>query len=569
MRLSQSFIQTLREASSEARTPGYQHLLRAGYLRPLAGGSLAPSQRDLAFLPLGQRLRERVEQAVCQALGTGCAQPIALPSTRIPAATRPSTSRETIAQRGLALQTGHETLVLALAAGVIRSYRQLPIWLSETWQYLRDDEWSAGGLLGMQEGRVLDCYGLHAEAAGLAAGYAQTHDALLRLSRSWDLSVLDVISAETAEKTAMGHRLVLPWTGGEEVFAHCSHCGYAADQGVAHTSQQVHLDEELQPMQDVVTPDCKTIAELARFLGVPVARTAKAIFLVAYNAAQGDRFVFAVVRGDTALNEDKLKAALGVETVGPATEAEIRQAGAEPGYGSPVGLFGATVVVDTLAARSPNLVMGANQPGYHTLNVNYGRDYQATLVADIATAQAGSPCAACGSPLTIEHGVALAEMLQVGAVFSLSANATYLDVAGHSQPLLLSTVRVHIDRFVAALAERYHDSHGLAWPAPLAPYQVYLMNLGKASPELSEVTLRIYDDLTAAGFAVLFDDRDERAGVKFNDADLLGFPLRVALGDRGLQSGTVEVKRRGRSEFESVAIGQLAAYVAEALTSSA
>jgi prolyl-tRNA synthetase len=322
------------------------------------------------------------------------------------------------------------------------------------------------------------------------------------------------------------------------------------------------------PMQDVETPDCKTIADLASFLGIPASRTAKVVFLVAAIPGGGDRFVFAVVRGDTALNEDRLKAALGAESAGPATEAEIRLAGAEPGYGSPVGLTRATVVVDTLAARSPNLVAGANRAGYHTLNVNLGRDYQASLVAEIATAQEGSPCPGCGSSLGIEKGIALLETFQEGGGLSSNLNpevmglrATYLDSSGNSLPIALGRYRAYVDRILAVLAERHYDEHGFIWPAAVAPYRVHLMTVGKASPEVNAAVERVYDDLTGAGIEVLFDDRDERAGVKFNDADLLGAPWRVAVGDRGLQNGLVEVKARNQAEVQLVALEQVTTQV--------
>ena len=198
-----------------------------------------------------------------------------------------------------------------------------------------------------------------------------------------------------------------------------------------------------------------------------------------------------------------------------------------------MGLTGVLVVVDELAAHSPNLVAGANRPGYHTLNVNHGRDYQATIVADIAMAQEGSPCPPAANRWRWSQGVALAEMWQAGDRLAQTVDATYLDGAGRAHPLALGRYRVHVDRLLAAIAEAHHDEHGILWPASIAPYQVHLMTLGKATPEVTAAAERLYTDLTGAGVGVLYDDRDERAGVKFNDADLIGAPLRVAVGDRG------------------------------------
>jgi prolyl-tRNA synthetase len=568
MRMSQLFLQTLREAPAEARTPGFQLLVRGGFIRPVHGG--------FAFMPLGASVRQRVEDTICRRLRSCGGQPVALPAVRLAEAgpvvpeEHPVRFRDR-AQREMVFGAGHETTVLAVAVGLIRSYRQLPVLLYEGWQQFRDREGNApaGGLLGAREGRVLDAYGLYHDASELAAEYAQVRGALAELLATWELGVQDVIGAEDGARFPLAHAMVYPAEDGERSYVRCPACGYAADLAAARVAQDPpapksagsSTPEAPLPLQDVETPDCKTIADLAGFLGIPTSRTAKVVFLVATIAGESDRFVFAVVRGDTALNEARLKAVLGAESVGPATEAEIRQAGAEPGYGSPLGLTGNTVVVDTLAARSPNLVAGANKPGYHTLNVNLGRDYQATAVAEIAAAQEGSPCPCCGSPVVTGQGIALAETWQDGDRLSRDLNATYLDNSGRSLPLALGRYRVYVDRVIAALAERHHDGSGLVWPAAVAPYGVHLMTVGKASPEVSAAVERVVADLAGAGIDVLFDDRDERAGVKFNDADLLGAPWRVAVGERGLQNGAAEVKARNRSEVELVALEKLVSLV--------
>jgi prolyl-tRNA synthetase len=558
MRMSQLLLQTLREAPGEARTPGYQLLLRGGFVKPVSGG--------FAFLPLGSAVQQRLEEAARGLLRSHGGQPVALPLVR-PAETGLAAPEEHAvrfrdrAQREMLLSASHDAVVLGAAIGVIRSYRQLPILLYETWQRFGDEDRPAGGLLGAREGRLVDAYGMYRDAVELEQGYEALRHAITDMLDSWEVDTHAVICAEAPGGHPLGHALVLPSVDGEQLYAHCSNCGYAAAQAVARVWLQPPAPEALLPMRDVETPNCKTIAALAGFLGIPASRTAKVVFLIASYRAAPDQFVFAVVRGDTALSEERLKGVLGAEAIGPATEAEIRQAGAEPGYGSPVGLIDAMVVVDTLASASPNLVAGANRAGYHTLNVNVGRDYEASLVADIATAQDGSPCAECGSPLVMERGVALAEMWQAGDRLSRALSAAYLDSAGQSQPLALGRFRVHVDRVIAALAERHHDANGLTWPASAAPYRVHLMTVGKATPEVGAAAERIYAELTGAGLDVLFDDRDERAGVKFNDADLLGAPWRVAVGERGLQTSSVEVKARSGAGVERVGIGQVLSLV--------
>jgi prolyl-tRNA synthetase len=564
--MSRLFFQTLREAPSEARTPGFQFLVRAGVVRSLGGG--------YAILPLGMRVRHKIEATICDTLSAAGGQPVSVPLVRsaeqaaaslTDADNRPIRFRDRTG-REMVIETGHEGSVLAAAEGVIQSYRQLPALLYETWQQLRGEERLVGGLFGAREGRMVDAYSLHADAASLGEGYQRIRQALTAAGLAWGVDAYEAISAEGAAGSPTAHSLIYPVAGGEEIVARCPACRYAADPQGACLAAAAPSEEAPLLMQAVETPNCKTIAELAGFLGIPTARTAKAVFLVAHIAGEGDRFVFAVVRGDTALNEKKLKAVLNADALGPATEDEIRQAGAEPGYGSPVGLAGVLVVADELAAHSPNLVAGANRAGYHALNVNHGRDYQATIVADIAMAQEGSPCPACGTPLTLDSGVALMEMWQAGDRLAQMLDATYLDAAGRAHPLALGRYRVYVDRLLAAIAEAHHDEHGILWPAAVAPYQVHLMTLGKATPEVTAAAERLYADLTGAGVGVLYDDRDERAGVKFNDADLIGAPLRVAVGDRGLKGGTVEVKRRDQAEVNLVPVDELNAYVAVMLT---
>ena len=561
MKMSQLLIQTLREAPAEARTPGYQYLVRSGLVRVLGGG--------FTFLPLGVQARQRLDALIRRVLEALGGQEISTPLVQ-PAETargdlfgqggRGVRFRDR-AQREMALNPSHDAAIVAAAAGVIQSYRQLPVLLYEVWQPFQDEERTAGGLFGAREGRVVDAYSLHSSPEELSAGYARLREALGQAIGALGLDAPAAVWAEDDSQRPTAHKIIYPFAGGEATVVRCRSCGYIADQASARISKAAASSEAALPMQDVETPDCKTIAELASFLGVPAARTAKAVFLIANIQGEGDRFVFAVVRGDTALNEAKLKAVLNAQTVGPATEAEIRQAGAEPGYGSPVGLQGVTVVADDLVACSPNLVAGANRPGYHTLNVNLGRDYRASIVADIALAQAGSPCPGCGSPLTVEQGVVLAEMFQAGDGLAPALDATYLDGEGKARPFALGRYRVYSDRLIAAIAETHHDDHGIVWPAAAAPYQVYLMTLGKATPEVSGAAERLAAALAQAGVALLYDDRDERAGVKFNDADLIGAPLRVAVGDRGLRAGTVEVKPRGEAEVQMVPLDELVAFV--------
>ena len=559
MRMSQLFIHTLREAPGEAGTPGYQLLLRAGYLRPLGPASFG-------WLPPGARARQRVTELVCRALGALAGQPLALPQLQPAETAGEAISQDRLwlvrdrNQRALALGASHATVVLELARGMIQSYRQLPRLVYHAWQPCLEEVRAGGGLLGDREPAVVDAYGLYADGAQLAESYARLQATLAGVCAASQVPTLSAIACLAENGAPLAHSLVWLNPLGDQTLIHCPACGYAALQAVARVAKTPPLPEAPQARQEIATPGCKTIADLAAFLNIPRERTAKAMFMVAYIEGEGDRPLIAMLRGDCDLNEDKLKRALHAKTVGPATEGEIRAMGAEPGYGSPLGLGQVYVVADELLAASPNLVVGANRPGYHTLNVTCGYDYRADLVADLTLARAGDGCPECGSPLRAEPALELASLVQAGDRPSRVVGASYLDRAGQPQPFQLGMYRFYSDRLLAAVAEIHRDEHGLAWPAALAPYQVYLMTLGKRSEAVEAVAEHLYAELSAAGLFTLYDDRDERAGVKFNDADLLGVPLRVAVGERGLKDNQVEVKPRRAEQVELVALSELVAY---------
>jgi prolyl-tRNA synthetase len=558
--MSHLFGQTLREVPSESGSPGYQLLLRAGFVRPLGPGGFG-------FLPLGEQTRQRIADLAAQALQALRGQPLSLPAVQPVGAIGEAASCEPAegravrfrdhTQREMTLAGGQLWALLSLARGVVQSYRQLPLLLYHAWQPFRDDARPGGGLLASREARVLDGYSLAGSGADLAPAYDRVRQALAGVCRRCGVDVVMPVTRLGAAGEALGHSLTWLTAAGEEVVVQCSACGYTAAQAVAGTRKLPPPAEAPQPLLDVETPNCKTIADLAAFLNVPRWRTAKAMFVVAYIEGQGDRPVIAMVRGDQDLNEEKLRRALGAKTAGPATEAEIRAMSAEPGYGSPLRVSGATVVVDELIPVSPNLVAGANRPGYHSLNVNYARDYRADIVADITLAREDDACPECSAPLRAQGGVELARLTNLGEAASRQLEATYLDREGHPQPLWLACYRLHLDRLLAAAAEIHRDEHGLVWPSAIAPYQAYLMTLGKRSEGVDRAADRLWAELSGAGVAVLYDDRDERAGVKFNDADLIGAPLRVAVGERGLKDGVVELKLRRGGEVEPVRLEHL------------
>jgi prolyl-tRNA synthetase len=374
------------------------------------------------------------------------------------------------------------------------------------------------------------------EAAGLA--YAEQQRTFLDLCRRCGLAVL---AATSPTAPAASHAYLYLSEDGMERVLLCDGCGYAALEQEASSGHPNVEAEAVLPLERVATPHASTIADLAQYLCVPESRTAKAVFRTA-SVDEGERFVFAVVRGDTDVSEEKLRATLrtlGVRAsaLRAATDAEIRATGATPGYASPVGLKNVLVVVDELAARSPNLVAGANEEGYHLLNTNNGRDYQASVVADIALAKAGDSCPACGHAL---RGATAALLARSERVPTEKGGPAYLDATGRSQPVWIGIHLVDLGALLAAVASERCDEQGLALPPAAAPFAVHLVGMPGADAEVEA----LYRSLWDSGLPCLWDDRGDSAGVKFTDADLIGLPVRITLGKRSLQAGGAEFKRR-------------------------
>jgi prolyl-tRNA synthetase len=337
---------------------------------------------------------------------------------------------------------------------------------------------------------------------------------------------------------------------GEDTLFFCDSCGFSANRQVSAFRKTAPAGEALLPLEPVATPGVSSIADLADFLQIPAARTAKAVFFTA-TPADADlppELIFAVVRGDMDVNETKLANAVGAKDLRPATDEEIRAAGAEPGYASPVGIRGVRVVVDDLVPACPNLVAGANQPDLHLRNVNYGRDYTASLVADIVAARAGDGCPQCGEPMRMSRGVEVGNIFQLGTRYSEALGCTFLDEQGESHPIIMGSYGIGVGRLLGCIAEEHHDERGLCLPPAVAPYPIHLVLLSGKTGVADAAASELADALTAAGLEPLFDDRNEYAGVKFADADLIGLPLRINISERSLKQGSVEFKPRAGGE---------------------
>ena len=558
MRMSQLFSETLREAPSEAEVTSHRLLLRAGFIRQIATGIFS-------YLPLGQRTARKIEQIMREEIDAIGGQEMDMPVVH-PATLWQETGRwykigselgrfKDKNERDMVLALTHEEVVTDLARREIKSYRQLPAIVYHIQTKWRDDPRPRAGLIRAREFVMKDSYTLDRDEAGLDRQYRLHYQAYFNIFNRCALPTIAVESDVGMMGGTKAHEFMYLTPIGEDRLLLCDNCGYKANQEIATFRKPQAAAEEPLPVERVATPEMTTIAGLAEFLGVPKSRTAKAVFLVA-KFSEGDeeteRFVFAVVRGDMDLSETKLANAVKAKELRPAHDEEIVAVGAVPGYASPVGLDGVLVVVDDAVVNSPNLVAGANEAGYHLRNVNYGRDYEAAVVADIAAAQEGDLCPQCGTPMRMSRGVEVGNIFKLGTRYSKDMGATFVDEDGESRPVVMGSYGIGVGRLLACIAEEHNDEQGLCWPIAVAPYEVHLVAL-RGGFEAAE---QLYADLKKAGIEVLFDDRDESPGVKFNDADLIGIPIRVTAGKRSLDEGGVELKLREEKDRSLVPLDE-------------
>ncbi|MCX7750428.1 MAG: proline--tRNA ligase [Candidatus Bipolaricaulota bacterium] len=543
VRWSRYFLPTWKEDPAEADLPSHRLMLRAGLIRPLAAGIYT-------YLPLGWRALRKVEAIVREEMdGIGGAElhmPVVHPAELWAETGRlgdfgPQLVRfQDRSGREMVLGPTHEEVVTDLARREIQSWRQLPLMLYQIQTKFRDEPRSRGGLVRVREFTMKDAYSFHEDAADLDRYYPEVHGAYLRIFRRCGLAAVSVEADPGLMGGSGSHEFMLPHDGGEDTFVLCEGCGYAANRESAVARKDPGSAEDPLPVEEVATPGTTSIAEVARFLGIPTSRTAKAVF---YRA--GERTVFVVIRGDLEVNEAKLARAVGRSDLAPATEAEIAALGAVPGYASPIGIRrdGVVVVADDSVAAARNLVAGANREGFHLRNVNLGRDFRADLVADVALAREGDPCARCGAPLRLRRGIELGHIFKLGTKYSAALGATFLDREGQARPLVMGCYGIGIGRLLAAVIEAHHDEGGIVWPVAVAPFHALVSVLGPGE-DLHALGVRLADALSRSGLDVLLDDRERTAGEKFHDAKLIGIPVLVVVGPRSLRRGEVDLERR-------------------------
>jgi len=569
MKLNHLFGQTLRDAPAEAEVVSHSLLMRAGFIRPLGAGIFS-------YLHLAKRSMQKIEAILRDEMDKIGGQEISMPVVH-PAEIWKETGRwhQIGSEMGrfkdkndhdMVLAMTHEEVVADLVRREVQSYKQLPRLVYHIQTKWRDDPRPRAGLIRVREFTMKDSYSLDADWEGLEKQYRAHYQAYFNIYHRCGLDVVAVKSDTGMMGGKLAHEYMYLTPIGEDTLILCDNCGYTANRQVARFQKAPASPEELKPIEKVRTPGCKSIEDLAIFLGVPKSKTAKAVFFMATipgvwatreSSLPIEKFIFAVIRGDMELNETKLANAVGARDLRPATEDEIKAIGAVPGFASPIGLPplplgkrpGVSVIVDDSIPSSPNLVAGANETDYHLLNTNYPRDYTADIVTDIAAAEEGAACPECSHPLRVSRGVEVGNIFKLGTRYSDALDCTFLDRDGRQKPVIMGSYGIGVGRLLACVAEAHHDDHGLIWPVTVAPFHVHLVLLrGKGTPQAEGTADKLYAELQASGIEVLYDDRDESPGVKFNDADLIGIPIRITVSERALAQGGVEIKLRSKPD---------------------
>ncbi|MEE8470344.1 MAG: proline--tRNA ligase [Dehalococcoidia bacterium] len=555
MRLSKLFGKTLREVPAEAETASHQLLLRTGMIQQVAAGVYS-------YLPLAWRVLRKIEQIIREEMDAAGGQELSMPvlqpfeiweeSGRDLAFGKGLFTLQDRRERKLVLGPTHEEVITDLARRNVRSYRDLPVMLYQIQTKFRDEPRPRGGLVRVREFTMKDLYSFDVDEEALDVSYRKMLQAYRNIYARCGLDAVTVEADSGAIGGKDSHEFMVIAETGEDEVVYCSRCDYGANAEKATSDKSREKEQPLLPLEEVSTPGAKTIEEVANFLGVPKDSTLKAVFY----STDGE-LVFVTIRGDLEVNEVKLRNALKSTELRLADDGEVRGAGLVAGSASPVGLSGVRIIGDDSIALGQNFVVGANKADTHLKNANYPRDFKVDLMTDIALTMAGHRCPRCGGELLSTRGVEVGHIFKLGTAFSQKQGAYYLDRDGSQRPLVMGCYGIGVGRLLAAAIEQNHDEKGIIWPVPIAPYHVYLCALGMDDPEVEAAAEKLCGEIEEKGFDVLFDDRVESAGVKFNDADLLGMPLRVVVSQRTVKSNNAEIKLRREKETELVPLAEV------------
>ena len=556
MRATQLYAPTLRESPAEAELVSHKLMYRAGLIRKAAGGLYS-------YLPLGWRTMKKIMQIIREEMDSAGGQEILMPIVQ-PAEIWQTSGRWAVYGpemmrlkdrhgREFALGPTHEEMITTLIRDEVRSHKQLPLLLYQIQNKYRDEIRPRFGLMRSREFVMKDLYSFDKDVDGMNISYQKMYDAYTKIFTRCGLKFRPVEADNGAIGGGHSHEFTVLAPSGESSIAYCESCDYAASDEKAELKLITADVEELKPLEKVSTPDCHTIELVKNFLNVPIEKTIKAVAFM----DDDERLILAFVRGDHEVNEIKvLNVVDGANHLYMAEEKLINAAGGCAGFMSPIGLNDkAIIVVDATVMEMYNAVAGANEVDAHFINVTPRRDFNAEKihVADIRMVQAGDPCPKCGKPLHMTRGIEVGQVFTLGKKYSQALNATFLDEDGSTKTFEMGCYGIGVGRTMAAAIEQNNDKDGIIWNKNIAPFEVVVVPVNAKDSAQLEFAEKIYDELKNSGVDVLLDDRKERAGVKFKDCDLIGYPIRVTVSPKTLQSGNVEVKVRRSGEFMTFA----------------
>ncbi len=569
MRYSQFLIPTLREDPAEAEVVSHRLMLRAGMIRKLAAGVYST-------LPLGERVLQKTAQIVREEMNRAGALELTLPFVQ-PAEIWHESGRWNVYgkelmrlkdrhNREFCLGPTHEEVITDLVKGVVSSYKQLPVNLYQIHIKFRDEIRPRFGVMRAREFIMKDAYSFDVDNAGAEISYGKMYEAYSRIFERLGLTFRPVEADSGPIGGSFSHEFMVLADTGEDVIVTCSACDYAANTEKAEIKQEgtSEVNEgDFKELERVETPDMRTIEEVTGFLKVGSELLIKTLVFTT-----SDGPVVALVRGDHEINEIKLKNYLNCNELELAEEDVIESiTGAPRGFAGPVGLEKVKIIADYGLQGGTNMVTGGNERDVHVINVNFNRDFTPDTFADIRLADEGDPCPRCGKPLTTTRGIEVGHIFKLGTKYSKSMGATYLDADGKAREMVMGCYGIGVGRTVAAAIEQSHDENGIIFPAPIAPFSVLVVLVNPTDEGQAKIAEEIYDGLMQDGVDVLLDDRDERPGIKFKDADLVGIPIRVTVGKNAVKDNKIDVKRRKTGEVQEIPVENAAAAIKDIIVS--
>ncbi len=564
MRYSEMFLPTVREVPSDAEVISHQLMIRAGMIRKLTSGIYS-------VLPLGYRTVKKVEEIIRQEMDAAGAQEVYLPAVQ-PAELWQESGRwgfygkellrfKDRHMRDYCIGPTHEEVITDLVRNEIKTYRQLPRNLYQIQTKFRDEVRPRFGVMRCREFDMKDAYSFDADEKGADSSYEKMFRAYTRIFSRIGLKFRPVEADSGNIGGAYSHEFMVLADTGEDALAFCSGCDYAANLEKAEIGkpEKKQIDPAtFKPLETIHTPAARTIEEVSAFLGVTPQDIVKTLVFVA-----DGKPVAVLIRGDEEVNEAKLRNYLGADAVELATDDIVLEVTNSPkGFAGAIGIK-ADVLADYSLMNMVNVVMGANREDYHVKNANLGRDYSVKAFADLRIIKESDSCPRCGKPIRFARGIEVGHVFKLGTKYSKAMKATFLDRDGKEKYMVMGCYGLGVGRTVAAAIEPQHDDKGILWPMTIAPFHVIIVPVNVNDQKISEAAETLYRELGSAGIEVLLDDRDERAGVKFNDADLIGIPVRVTIGPKGLAEGNVEMRMRRTGETRVVAVKEAKMVIAQ------